>query len=128
MGGGANPAAYYEWAPDEGVDGEVVVVRGPHDGSGDDTVERLSFGNDDAGVRVGVRLDQSARVSWFPIETVSNSEAGFERIYQGSALTFQWPVRLAPGERTSRVIRFEVSQSIDLGARETAPVPVAVAS
>ena len=128
MGGGANPAAYYEWAPDEGVDGEVVLVRRPHDGIGEDTAERLAFGNDDAGVRVVVRLDQSARASWFPIETVSNSEAGFERIYPGSALTFQGPVALAPGARASWAIRFEVSQSLDLRLRETAPVPVAVAS
>jgi len=128
MGGGANPAAYYEWAPDEGVDGEVVLVRGPHDAMGEDTAERLAFGNDDAGVRVVVRLDQAAQATWFPIETVSNSEAGFERIYQGSALTFQWPVALAPGAGASWAVRFEVSQSVDLRMRESAPVPVAVAS
>jgi alpha-amylase len=127
MGGGGNPAAYYEWAPNEGVEGEAVVIRAHHDGTGEDTAERLTFGNEDAGVRIVLRLDQPARVSWFPIETVSNSEAGFERIYQGSALTFQWPVALTPGARASWVIRFEVSQSIDLRARESGQVPVAVA-
>ena len=41
---------------------------------------------------------------WAPIETVSNSEAGFERVYQGSGLLLSWPVRLAPGERWSRTV------------------------
>ena len=32
-----------------------------------------------------------------PIETVSESEEGFERIYQGSQVLAVWPVELAPG-------------------------------
>ena len=35
---------------------------------------------------------------WSSIDTVSNSEGGFERVYQGSALLLSWPMRLAPGE------------------------------
>jgi hypothetical protein len=31
------------------------------------------------------------------VETVSLSESGFERIYQGSAVLVSWPVRLAAG-------------------------------
>jgi alpha-amylase len=34
---------------------------------------------------------------WAPIETVSLSEAGFERIFQGSAILVSWPLALAPG-------------------------------
>ena len=36
-------------------------------------------------------------VGWAPIETVSLSEAGFERIYQGSAVLVSWPLALQPG-------------------------------
>ena len=32
-----------------------------------------------------------------PIETVSESEEGFERVYQGSQILMVWPVDLAPG-------------------------------
>jgi hypothetical protein len=32
-----------------------------------------------------------------PIETVSESEGGFERIYQGSQISAVWPVELGPG-------------------------------
>ncbi len=40
----------------------------------------------------------SARCFWIaPIETVSESEDGFERIYQGSQILALWPVELAQG-------------------------------
>jgi hypothetical protein len=39
-----------------------------------------------------------ARNLWVaPIETVSESEGGFERIYQGSQISAVWPVELGPG-------------------------------
>ena len=38
---------------------------------------------------------------WAPVETISNSEGGFERVYQGSGLLLSWPIRLAAGERWS---------------------------
>ena len=46
-------------------------------------------------------LDEPADAWWAPIETVSNSESGFERVYQGSGLLLSWPLRLAPGERVA---------------------------
>ncbi len=47
---------------------------------------------------VAVSLQASnARQFWIaPIETVSESEDGFERIYQGSQILAVWPVELAP--------------------------------
>ncbi len=38
-----------------------------------------------------------AELAWAPVETISVSEAGFERIYQGTALLLAWPVALDPG-------------------------------
>ncbi len=35
----------------------------------------------------------------FPVETVSMSEAGFERIYQSSAVMPHWPLDLIPGDQ-----------------------------
>ncbi len=110
-GGGGNPAAYYEVEGD--ADGRPV--RSPHDGSDDLAVaERVSFGNDQDGVRVDASLDPAGRITWFPIETVSNSEGGFERVYQGSSLLFRWPLRLAVGGSTSVRQRFAVTESRDL--------------
>jgi alpha-amylase len=57
--------------------------------------------------KIGVTLSTSgARDFWItPIETVSESEDGFERIYQGSQIIAVWPVELAQGtEWTCRLV------------------------
>jgi alpha-amylase len=110
MGGGGNPAAYYEAGPD----------RSAHDAAGErEQAAGLAFGNDDAGLRIEATLSEPGRICWFPIETVSNSEAGFERIYQGSSLTLEWPVALEPGDRHAWSVRFEARQSRDLAVDES---------
>lgn len=45
----------------------------------------------------------------FPIETVSNSDSGFEKVYQGSALLTLWDLDLKDGEP------FEVRITFDIG-------------
>ncbi|MBI4589373.1 MAG: DUF1926 domain-containing protein [Candidatus Rokubacteria bacterium] len=42
--------------------------------------------------------DRPATAAWAPVETVSLSEAGFERIFQGSSLLLSWPLSLDPGQ------------------------------
>ena len=71
----------------------VGLVRRPrraasaHDGTGQAAgVEAIGYGNDWVGVAVEARPEPAADAWWSPIETVSNSESGFERVYQGSAL------------------------------------------
>jgi alpha-amylase len=34
----------------------------------------------------------------YPVETISQSEGGFEKVYQGSCLMLAWDVQLAPGQ------------------------------
>ena len=92
LGGGANPAAWYD----------VAGERSAHDGSGQrDGVTSLTSGNDYIGIQLTTTIQPAATMWWSPIETVSNSEFGFERTYQGSALVALWPLRLGPGEQTS---------------------------
>jgi hypothetical protein len=52
------------------------------------------------------------------VETVSLSESGFERIYQGAALLVAWPVRLRPGETWAASLRVHVGE-MAAGAPET---------
>ncbi|HVQ22831.1 MAG TPA: alpha-amylase/4-alpha-glucanotransferase domain-containing protein [Candidatus Saccharimonadia bacterium] len=112
-GGGGNPAAYYEVT--EGRGARATAVRSPHDGAGDlATADRLAFGNDHDGVRVDATIEPPARMTWFPIETVSNSEGGFERVYQGSSLLARWPLGLAPGGSISVRQRFAIAEARDL--------------
>ncbi|MDM7924670.1 MAG: DUF1926 domain-containing protein [bacterium] len=43
-------------------------------------------------------VDRPAGLWRFPLETVSMSEGGFERVYQGTVCLWSWMVRLKPGE------------------------------
>ena len=112
-GGGGNPAAYYE-LPDA-----VPADRLTHDGSADLAVAtRLAFGNDHEGVRVEARIEPPARLTWFPIETVSNSEAGFERVYQGSSLLVRWRLPDTLDPHATFRLRFAVSERRDRALEE----------
>ena len=94
MGGGHNPAAYYE---------TEAGGRTAHDIAGSaEPGARIAFGNDTEGVRVDATTEPAAALVWYPVETISNSEGGFERVYQGSSMLFRWPVSLAPGPRAGR--------------------------
>ena len=51
---------------------------------------------------------------------MSNSESGFERVYQGSSLLLSWPVRLEPGEARRFSVRQAVAVARDRAAEEAA--------
>jgi 4-alpha-glucanotransferase len=70
---------------------------------------------------VGVTLSASdARDFWItPIETVSESEDGFERIYQGSQIIAVWPVELAQGAEWKCRLRLSVENLVSTKAMET---------
>lgn len=59
------------------------------------------------GIQVRISLDQACSLWRFPIETVSLSEGGAEKIYQGSCLVLCWDIHLAPDAALERVIRME---------------------
>jgi 4-alpha-glucanotransferase len=106
LGGGGNPAAWWEVAGD----------RSRHDAAGSATdLTTIAQGNDHIGVSVTTTTDAPADAWWAPIETISNSENGFERVYQGSGLLLSWPVRLRAGERWSRKVHHEVATTRDRG-------------
>jgi len=58
--------------------------------------------------RVILTTDRPASWWQFPIETISNSEAGFERIYQGTSVTCHWPLELEPDEVWHLSLRFRL--------------------
>jgi 4-alpha-glucanotransferase len=63
--------------------------------------------------KAAVQLDAPGSGSFWisPIETVSESEDGFERIYQGSEVIAVWPVELAGGEEWKAQLIFEAQRS-----------------
>ena len=111
LGGGGNPAAWYE----------VAGRRTAHDTGGNArSVARVEQGNDYIGLSLATTASPAADAWWAPIETVSNSEAGFERIYQGTGLLLSWPLRLAAGARTVVRVDQVVAASRDRAAEESA--------
>ncbi len=59
--------------------------------------------------RVILRLDRSGDIWYMPIDTVSLSEEGAERTYQGSALLASWPLTLQPGSVERMEVRLEIA-------------------
>lgn len=94
LGGGHNPAAFHE------VDGRRI----PHDASAvAEGVAGLASGNDQLGIHLATTIEPAADAWISPIQTVSNSEAGFELVYQGSSVLAVRPIHLGPGE-TARLV------------------------
>lgn len=59
--------------------------------------------------RVTLCLDRAGEIWYMPIETVSQSEEGAERTYQGSALLASWPLTLTPGHVERMEVRLEIT-------------------
>lgn len=75
-----------------------------------DQVERMNL--TDVGWEGGVRVEvPAARVWVLPVDTVSNSEAGLERVFQGIRMIWLWSVTLAPGTE------WQARLAIGLGGR-----------
>jgi alpha-amylase len=109
LGGGGNPAAYYRLGDE----------RLTHDSHGQQTdLAAMVSGNEYIGVELATTVEPPTTAWWAPIETISNSEYGFERVYQGSALTFVWPVELAAGGRRTVALRHHVTTAVDRSAEE----------
>jgi 4-alpha-glucanotransferase len=106
LGGGGNDQAYYYIEGHEldnerfDATGEVTPVRNLHIGN-------LWIQQD-----MGFSLSEAATLWRFSIETVTGSEAGFERNHQGSCLTLLWPLLLEAGESWSVEIHCEGKPSL----------------
>jgi len=88
LGGGANDQAYYH------IDGHVLDDS-HFDSTGEvSQVRNFHIGNHWIRQDLGFSLDKEATLWRFSIETVTGSEAGFERNHQGSCLTLLWPLLL----------------------------------
>ncbi|HET7029497.1 MAG TPA: alpha-amylase/4-alpha-glucanotransferase domain-containing protein [Candidatus Limnocylindrales bacterium] len=104
LGGGHNPGAWWE----------VGDERFAHDDRRRATgIERLGSGNTALGVQIATTVDGPADAWIEPIETVSNSEAGFELVYQGSALLISRLVTIAPGASASLAVSHSVTTAPD---------------
>jgi alpha-amylase len=119
LGGGGNPAAWIE----------VAGTRTTHDSRGTASgVTTLSQGNDYVGIELASAISTPADAWWAPVDTISNSEGGFERVYQGAGLLLTWPLSLAGGESRTVTVTHVVTTAHDRAdeereARDASPAP-----
>ncbi len=112
LGGGGNPAAHWT----------AAGVRTAHDAPGDAPAgASLNSGNDYLGIALSTNTEPQAAAAWAPIETISNSEGGFERVYQGSSLHLVRSIELQPG--TTLTVRTEHAAGLsrDITSEEGLP-------
>lgn len=92
LGGGGNEQAYYR------VMGHTLENE-RFDSTGEvEHVETFHVGNTWIHQNIEFALSQPATLWRYSIETVTGSEAGFERNHQGSCLTLLWPLLLEAGQ------------------------------
>ena len=101
--GGQDGLTYFDGLDDErqypGVAGSASAVE----------AFTLTSDISTVGCRIETALSDSAEIWWFPIETVTNSEDGYEANYQGTALLHSWPLRLEPGKSWGVTLTFTLS-------------------
>ena len=74
-------------------------------------VETLHISDPNLELAMTLRLGQPARLWRFPIETVTNSEDGYELTFQGSCSVLIWNLELKPGEKWHCDLRWELIPS-----------------
>ena len=111
LGGGGNPAASYRIAGQDWPFDSTGTAAG---------ITEVEAGNRDVGLHLHTSLDPVATTWWSSIETISLSEEGFERLHQGSSLTFVWPLHLRPGETATHTMATTLATTHDRDAEERA--------
>ncbi|MGQ9586549.1 MAG: alpha-amylase/4-alpha-glucanotransferase domain-containing protein [Anaerolineae bacterium] len=111
--GGNGPQAWYQFPAGER---EGLAARGQRR-------DLAAFGLVVAwdGWEAQVECEPAAEVWYFPLETVNNSEAGFERVYQGACVTPTWVLRLEPGQAWEARLRFCLRSSSETSPRGPSP-------
>jgi alpha-amylase len=104
-----NLALHVPDAPDRWIevggakaDPPAPVARAEHE-----RVSRVAFVDDWAGRRLTVVTDRPATLRRAPVETVSLSEGGAERVFQGVEARWSFPVALVPGAVWSVTFQLE---------------------
>jgi alpha-amylase len=100
---GNAPDRYYQ-IDDLVLDDRTLASRGVLE-----NVQQIKLVDGWKGFSVLLALDRPSSFWRFPIETVSQSESGFERTYQSSALLPNWKISLEAGQKwgTKIVMRIE---------------------
>lgn len=100
LAGSDGPQAYSVWPG-----GNLVRLNALHEVH---DVAEAALVNEWFG-RIVIGCERKAGWWQAPIETISNSDAGFERMYQGTSLLTFWPLELAPAQEWQAALRFKLA-------------------
>lgn len=95
LGGGGNDQAYYH------IEGKTLDNSHFDSTGAVQEVRDIHIGNTWLQQDMGFSLSEAATLWRFSVDTVTGSEAGFERTHQGSCMTFVWPLMLDAGQHWS---------------------------
>jgi 4-alpha-glucanotransferase len=70
----------------------------------------ISLTDEWMGIRIDITTSKKTDFWRFPIETISMSEAGFERVYQCSVVLPNWKINLQPGQKFQVNIKQSMNQ------------------
>jgi alpha-amylase len=91
LGGRHNEQAYYQ-VPELVLDDSHLDSTGELLG-----VDKIVLGNRYLGIQLELTTSPRIRLWHFPVESISNSEGGIERIYQSSCLMLLLPIDVPAG-------------------------------
>ncbi len=95
---------YYDIPGEELVDRHLASF-GEHE-----DLEELYLVDEYNGIKIMMQLGTPARLWRFPLETISQSEGGIERIYQGSVVMPLWLMNVKPGEKEQKRVLIALNE------------------
>ncbi len=101
LGGGHNEQAYY-LVPGLVLDDRLDSWREL------EGVNKIFLGNRNLGFELRLTIEPKVTLWHFPIESISSSEGGIERIYQQTCLVILLPLELLPGDAVGFSLVWEV--------------------
>src|SRR5512143_1611351 len=99
---GSSHDRYYD------IPGHTLDKRNLASSGETNNVREVSLVDEWLKLRLTLSFDEPAMLWRAPVETVSQSEAGFERVYQSSLLMPVWRISLGPGKSWNAEIRVRV--------------------
>lgn len=103
MLGGDSPDRYY-FSTEKTLEGTALISKNI-----EKNIKSLSVVNEYDGFKLEVKTEEAADYWRFPVETVSLSEAGFERVYQSSVVIPFYDIKLAAGEEKEMTFQLKIS-------------------
>jgi alpha-amylase len=85
-------------------------VRRPLEFRGEIEAPRLELVDEWQRVRIRLEADPTPRWWVAPIETISQSESGYERVYQGSAILAVWKIEPPSWREITCTLRAEIGR------------------